>query len=186
MININIIKTIVILSSCALSACATLLPAECQTANWKQIGLSDGQNGLTNRISQHHKACAKVSIVPNQRLYESGYQQGQTYYCQPQIIFERAINGGGSYRVCPVEQHAQLRSYYDVPYSYYQARQKRNALLDDLEKYQDYLLDKNLTAQKRDQYIEKIRKLKSEKYEVESAFDDAERRLRNFERQNKL
>lgn len=186
MININIIKTILILSSCALAGCATLSPAECQTANWKQIGLNDGQNGLTNRISQHHKACAKANIVPNQALYAAGYQQGQTYYCQPQIIFERAINGGGSYRVCPVEQQAQLRPYYDVPYSYYQARKKRKDLVDELDKYQDYLLDKNLNSQKRDQYIEKIRKLKSEKYDVESDFDDAERRLRNFERKNKL
>ncbi|QIO06220.1 DUF2799 domain-containing protein [Acinetobacter shaoyimingii] len=169
-----------------ISGCATLSPQECQTANWKQIGEKDGQAGRPNRLAQHYKACSKVNIVPNQSLYESGYRQGQKYYCQPHVIYEYALKGSGGYRVCPVDQQADLRPFYDIPNDYYQAKNKRDSVLKELDKYQDYLLDKKLTQEKRNFYINKIRELKSEKSRVEDDYDDALRRLNRFERQNNL
>lgn len=182
----NTLKTISLFAVIFLNACATLSPQECQTANWRQLGEQDGQAGRTNLLAQHYKACSKVNIVPNQSLYESGYRQGQKYYCQPQAIYERALEGSGGYRICPVEQHANLRPFYDIPNNYYQAKKKRDSVLKDLDKYQDYLLDKKLTAEKRNLYINKVRELKSEKTRVEDDYEDALKKLKRLERQNNL
>ena len=182
----NVLKLALLCLVVTLSGCATLSPQECHTANWKQIGENDGQSGYSSRIAQHYKACSKVNVIPNQKLYEFGYQEGQKYYCQPEVIFDKALQGGGSYHVCPVEQHARLRPFYDVPYAYYQSKKNRDALVKEIDKYQNYLLDKKLSKEKRDSYIDKIRDLKNDKNRLESDFEYAERRLNRFERDNGL
>lgn len=169
-----------------LSACATLSPQECHTANWKQIGEKDGQSGLSSRIANHYKACSKVNVVPNQNLYEEGYKQGQKQYCQPRNIYKLALNGSGSYRVCPVEQHSELRPFYDVPHQFYQAEVNKNNLDRELNRHQDYLLDKDLSKEKRDQYIKKIQQLKIDKKRIENEYDDAEWKLTQFKRRHYL
>lgn len=183
---IKFLPIAVISSVSFISSCASMSPQECQTANWKQIGERDGQSGRSSRIASHHKACSKVNIAPNQNLYNFGYKKGQKIYCQPENIYENALKGAGSYRVCPLELQSELRLFYDIPNQFYQAKKNRDKFFDELDRYQDYLLDKKLSLEKRDQYIEKIHQLKKDQYKIERDYIDAERELNHFERRNNL
>lgn len=169
-----------------LTGCATLSPEECRTANWYQIGEQDGQSGYSDRISKHDKACSKVNIIPNTALYRSGYKHGLKSYCQPEIIYDHALNGSGGYQVCPSETHSQLRPYYNVASRYYDTKTKREKFYKELDKYQGYLLDNKLSAEKRDQYISKIKDLKNQQFRIDQDFRYAEEDRYRFERRNRF
>ena len=181
-----IISPIFIVSSILLNGCATLSPAECQTANWDRIGEQDGVLGKQSQIAQHYKACTKVNILPNQQLYESGYQKGLKSYCQATLIYNEALIGKGSYRVCPSSQHAQLMPFYNTANQFYEAKKKRDAFYKELDRYQDYLLDTELSKEKRDSYIKKIKELKREQDRIDRDYDHADRDRRRFERERRL
>ena len=114
-----------------VSACATLSPEQCQQADWQHIGNSDGSNGYAaTRLAQHQKSCQKAGIVPDVDAYQLGYQLGLQQYCQPQTIFNKAMQGLGSVSVCPSDLQAELRPFKQVPAAYLTA-------VDDLERAED-------------------------------------------------
>lgn len=182
----NIFKLLFLTNTLWLSACATLSPEECQTARWNQIGEQDGALGKPSQIAQHFKACSKVNIIPNQSLYESGYQQGLKSYCQPVTIYDAALMGKGSYSVCPSHQHAQLRPFYNTAHQFYEATKKRDAFYKELDRYQDYLLDNKLSPETRNTYIKKLRDLKREQDRIDREYDYADRLRHRFEREHQL
>lgn len=182
----NIFKVGLILGSVYLGGCATLSPEECQTARWDQIGEQDGALGKESQLAQHYKACSKINIVPNQSLYELGYKQGLKSYCQPAAIYDRALVGKGSYTVCPTEQHAKLRPFYNTAHQFYEAGKSRESFYKELDRYQDYLLDRNLKKETRDIYMKKVRELKRDQDKIERGYEYEDRQRRRFERENGL
>lgn len=179
-------KATLLIAVMALSGCAAMSIEECQTANWASVGERDGQNGRSNRIASYYKSCEKAGLVPNQRLYEQGYQKGLVNYCQPTVILDKSLAGSGSYSVCPVEKHSLLRPYYEVGSEYYDAKRKKESVYGDLKRYQDYLLDKNLSKDKRDNYINKVRDLKDDYRSAERDYDYADRALQRFKRDHNI
>lgn len=169
-----------------LSGCATLSTEQCKIADWPEIGERDGRNGYANRIEKHQKACAKINVIPDRKLYTQGYKKGLNAYCQPDVIFERALQGNGSYTVCPSELHSTLRPYRDVANNYYHAKTEKEKVNKELDRYQDYLLDEKLSTEKRNEYIQKIKRMKQDKIRVDNDFNYADRELRYFKRKNYL
>lgn len=79
---------------CSLSGCASLTPEQCRTADWRQIGYSDGASGMhASRIEDHAKACADQNIRPDLNQYLDGRRQGLLSYCQPEHGFELGRQG---------------------------------------------------------------------------------------------
>lgn len=105
------------LSSCCmialLSGCATLGQDECLTADWYQIGLRDGYDGQPRaRLAQHREACVEYGILPNDRAYYSGRDQGLQQYCTPQRGFEVGSAGRSYQQVCtPLTEPDFMRGY---------------------------------------------------------------------------
>lgn len=79
-----------------------------------------------------------------------------------------------------------LRPYYEVGNAYYNAKQNKESTYDELQRYQDYLLDKNLSKEKRDEYINRVRDLKDDYREAERDDDAAERALERFKKERNL
>ena len=69
-----------------LSGCAAMSVEQCKTANWFNVGEKDGSAGQESRLDRYYSSCQKASVVPNQSLYEKGYQQGLGYYCRPETM----------------------------------------------------------------------------------------------------
>ena len=59
-----------------LSGCAAMSVEQCKTANWLNVGEKDGAAGRESRLDQYYSSCQKANIIPNQSLYEKGYQKG--------------------------------------------------------------------------------------------------------------
>ena len=142
--------------------------------------------GSKNRIANYYKSCQKASVEPDQEKYEIGYRQGLQYYCQPSVIFENSLTGLGDYRVCPVSAYAELKPYRNVAYSYYLARKEYVALDEEMERYQNYLLNKKITTEQRDQYIDHITNMKDNYRDKKYNYDQAERNLLEFKKDHGL
>ncbi|MBF4498437.1 DUF2799 domain-containing protein [Vibrio vulnificus] len=106
-----------------LTACSSMSPEECRSANWQQIGYLEGQNGVNPTvISDYVKDCRDAGVYPDQEMWQRGFEQGTVLYCS-------ADNG---YRV-----GKQGREYYGVC--------NNERFLENYQKgYQDYLVQKRL------------------------------------------
>jgi hypothetical protein len=78
----------------ALSSCASLSPAQCANADWRQIGYADGAAGHpSERIQNHASACAKIGARPDMEAYLAGRMEGLVSYCQPENGFQVGRRG---------------------------------------------------------------------------------------------
>lgn len=103
----------VLLSTMALSGCATLSEGECKTADWTTIGRQDGSNGFKrSRLHKHHKACAKYNIAPNNDNYYAGREAGLKSYCTPRNGFTEGRAGNTYRNVCPPNTEARFLAEY--------------------------------------------------------------------------
>ena len=157
-----------------LSGCSVMSVEECQQANWAEVGERDGASGLYARAGEYQKACAKGHIQPNTALYQLGYQKGRQQFCRPDVVLQNSLKGLGNYQICPVELRAQLEPYHRIARDYYDAKKEQDALFDDLERYQRYLLDKDLSKERREEYRKKIRELRIEQDRIEFNYVEAE------------
>lgn len=132
-------------SSLMVVGCASMSKAECQIADWYQVGTKDGSQGHDwNRLASHAKACAKVGITPDRDAWERGRQVGLQSYCTPANAYRVGSQGSSLKNVCPVELQDQLNRATSYGNSVY--RLKRNldngkkeliTLKDQLKKLQE-------------------------------------------------
>ena len=102
-----------VIAALLLSSCASMSEQECLTANWQDQGFRDGRNGepLT-RIEDHRQACAKVGVIPDQRLYFKGRDQGILHYCTPDNAIREGRLGRAYRNACPAHlEHRFLQAY---------------------------------------------------------------------------
>lgn len=171
-----------IAATLTLSACASMSPEECVVADWRQIGLQDGNAGHNNQqLARHQKACTKVNITPDFNQYRSGYQEGLQNYCQPQNVFALAMKGRGDINVCPSHQQTLLAPFYHVPHDYLAAKEKVESLIQDLERIDRRLRDK-LSDSDRRHYHSERRSAHLRLYQAQAEYDHQSRRLRDFQR----
>jgi len=77
-----------------LAGCATLTKEECQSADWYQIGVTDGAEGYgAERLQSHRRACAKVGVSPDAEQWLAGRERGLRLYCTSSKAFEEGQNG---------------------------------------------------------------------------------------------
>ncbi|EHK9185449.1 DUF2799 domain-containing protein [Vibrio vulnificus] len=85
-----------------LSACSSMSPEECRSANWQQIGYLDGQNGVNPTvISDYVKDCRDAGVYPDQEMWQRGFEQGREYYgvCNNERFLENYQKGYQDYLV---------------------------------------------------------------------------------------
>ena len=64
-----------------LSGCSTINKLECRKANWKQVGLDDGNKGLPSMLDEYERSCLKNKIIPDGDEYREGHKIGVAQYC---------------------------------------------------------------------------------------------------------
>lgn len=169
-----------------LSGCAAMSVEQCKTANWFNVGEKDGSAGHESRLDKYYSSCQKANVVPNQSLYEKGYQKGLGYYCRPESIFNEALDGRGDFRVCPLEKRESLRSYYQIANEYYQANSEFDRSQNDLSYYLKELERKDLTSKQRDDYKKRLYDVRLNSRNIQSRYHDAVRNLERFKAEHDL
>ncbi len=96
-----------------LAGCASLSQEECKMGDWASVGTNDAMEGRTTaRLEDHLKACAKYDIVPDEKLYNEGYQKGLITYCTPANGFSVGRNGYSYQHICsPASEPEFMRGF---------------------------------------------------------------------------
>lgn len=113
-----------------LAACQTLSKEECIAADWRVIGEQDGAQGHSpqGRFGAHVEACEKAGIIPDQTLWNAGYQTGLIRFCTPLSGLAHGQAGRGYANVCPIETDAAFRSGYDLGIRHKQKQDEINSI----------------------------------------------------------
>lgn len=131
-------------ASLAITGCAGLSKAECQVADWYQIGAKDGANGHDwNRLAAHAKACAKVGVTPDRDTWERGRQAGLHSYCTPANAYRVGSQGSSlkmfarlSYKIISIAPPVTATASIDLE-EIENGRKELSTLKDQLKKLQE-------------------------------------------------
>lgn len=175
--------TIILLASVAmLNGCAIMSKNECLSANWSLIGQSDGYNGNGSFMQKRAKACVKHDSILDKEAYTAGYKKGLKNYCNPQTIFDYALQGQGTYQNCPMEMQNNLRPYYNVANKFYQANKNLKSIEDTIANAKANMYNYDLKEESRKYYRERYSEASNKLGQVQREYNLAERDLMQFKR----
>ena len=128
----SMIKSVcLVLLSVLMVGCATLNEDECVTADWYEIGYSDGVKGQPDSyLEKHRKACAKHGVRANLDDWLAGREAGLQRYCTAQKGYEEGLNNRTYHGVCEGRAADEFLRAYEQGQQLYQKR----TLVSDLER----------------------------------------------------
>lgn len=143
-----------------LAGCATLNEDECRTADWRDIGLQDGRAGYpAARLAEHHQACAKHGIKPDERLYAQGRQRGLSEYCVPTKAIDEGLAGRRYQGVCPPGVHRPFEELNAAAYAVYDTRREIASVDSQIDSLERELRQEKTAEKRRLRIREEIRDL---------------------------
>jgi Protein of unknown function (DUF2799) len=88
-----------------LASCATMTANECAVADWRSLGVIDGQRGQgMEQYNRRQTACAKNAIAADFNAYQQGRAEGLRNFCQPANGFRVAMTSlAPPHADCPAE-----------------------------------------------------------------------------------
>jgi hypothetical protein len=96
------------------TACATMTANECAVADWRALGVLDGQRGASmEHFNRRQQACARNAIAVDFDAYRIGRTEGLRNYCQPQNGFRVGMNsllGPPPNADCPADLASDFRT----------------------------------------------------------------------------
>ncbi len=159
---------------------------ECMNANWNLIGQQDGFKGNGSLLQQRSQACVKHQIVLDNGSYASGYHKGLKNYCNPQTVFDYALQGNGNYQSCPMEMQNRLRPYYTVANNFYKADKQLKSLEDDIASYRVKAYDDDLKEDARKDYRKRLIEARYKINQAERDYANAQYELMEFKYKNRF
>lgn len=123
-----------VVASLSLSGCATLNKNECQTVDWEQLGLQNGQSGQPQTyIAEHQKACAEYKLPVDTAKWEAGWQKGIRNYCTPANGLAVGRQGRTDASMCPADQMQQFSYYNQIGGRVYSAQSEVDSARAELD-----------------------------------------------------
>lgn len=124
------------LAALALAAgCDTLSKSECQTADWRAIGVADGSRGQRDRAAAHLEACSQHGLQVDVARYRAGRDEGLQRYCTYDNALAEGLAGRGYEGVCPPAIDSGFRYFHGAGSTEFNARKQ----VADLRGEQDRL-----------------------------------------------
>lgn len=155
---------------------------DCMNANWNLIGQQDGFRGSGSLMQSRSQACLKHQITLDRSLYTVGYKKGLRNYCNPQTVFDYALQGKGSYQSCPMELQNNLRPYYNVANNFYVADKNLRSLEDKIATSKAKAYDYDLEEKVRKMYRDSLSEANNKLGQAQRDYSIAERDLMDFKR----
>ena len=158
----------------SFSGCATMSESECATADWHDIGVKDGRNGMpASYMEERRKDCAKDGISLNEKQYIAGRNTGILEYCTPENARSEGQQGRPYLNSCPANLEHNFLTNYEAGKHVYSAKRS----VDDLNRQSEHVqrqLDKEKEGAKRQDLRKELR-------ELDRQLDRARERLREQE-----
>ncbi|MBU6373735.1 MAG: DUF2799 domain-containing protein [Alphaproteobacteria bacterium] len=181
------------LAALGLSACATMEPEQCAVADWRALGVQDGEAGRSlDFFEARTRDCAKAGFASDFNTYKIGREIGLTRYCVPARGFREGLSGAGYRGVCPADLAAEFQIAFnegarahDVLEAVRSAESdisSAQSRLDDLARKlrmnEDALDQPNVPEAERNRLRGEIDRLHDERRSTRRRLDDAYSRLR--------
>lgn len=132
-----------------LAGCESLSPAECATADWRQLGVQDGSRGRGDRAADYHESCAKAGIAVNVAVYREGRNQGLVNYCQPANALNEGLAGNNYEGVCPAPMDQNFRNIHGIAWREQDARKNLARMQREQDQMQSELRDSKTTEDRK-------------------------------------
>lgn len=160
-------------ASALLAGCESLSPAECATADWRQLGVQDGSRGRTDRAADYYESCAKAGIAVNVAVYRAGRNQGLQSYCQPANALNEGLAGNSYEGVCPAPMDQNFRNIHGIAWREQDARKTLARLQYEQDQMQAELRDAKTAEDRkrtlREQLARSDRRIEEARYAVRDA-----------------
>lgn len=102
---------------------------ECLSADWRMIGLKDGEQGrLLSQVGEYGKQCGEYGVTPDQERYASGREEGLKVYCTEASGFNQGKRGYEYKGVCSPENRDEFMSGYKIGQKYYKTQSEISTL----------------------------------------------------------
>lgn len=141
-----------------LVSCSTMSPKECQLANWRDIGQTDGMAGKTlSFFNERRSDCAEANVQIDQKAYLSGREQGLKSYCQLGNAPQVGLRGETYEGVCPPAIDQEFRRRHRIGFDIHRfhdeiARlQNRYESLEQHYRRNQYEFDQRLGSRNRNE-----------------------------------
>lgn len=163
------------LFACAvLAGCATMDADDCRKADWRAIGLQDGQAGEPpGMLDRRREDCAKAGFATDTARYAEGRAIGLQQYCRLEQAARLGLEGKPYQGVCPPGIDAEFRRLHAVGWEVHQAREN----LRSVERQMDGAESRLRKADKEDDR----RKIRDELRRLDGEMRRARARVRDAE-----
>ena len=180
----------------SLSSCAVMSPQECQTANWRDVGLVDGLAGKPlAMLNTRSGDCAEANVRIDTPAYLKGREHGLQTYCRIDNATRVGIRGESYHGVCPPMVDEEFRYRHRLGYDVYQLREEvarlgnRSESLErrlrskekDHEKHLDAASKDDERKRLRHEHDDERRRVRKELKELDDSLRRARDRLRDAE-----
>ncbi len=179
-----------------LVSCSTMSPKECQLANWRDIGQTDGMAGKTLALFNERRSdCAEANVQADQKAYLSGREQGLKTYCQLGNAPQVGLRGETYEGVCPPAVDQEFRRRHRIGFDIHRFNVEIGRLKmrhDSLEQHYQrnrYEFDKRLGARGKNDDLQRFYrdfeheqfKIREEQRAIQNSLQWNQDQLRNAE-----
>jgi hypothetical protein len=143
-----------------LAGCATLNEDECRTADWQELGRKDGRAGYSqSRLADHHEACGKHGVKPDERRYAEGRKEGLRSYCVLSNAVREGLDGRRYEGVCAAAIDRDFRDLNEAAYRVHAKRKEIDSIDSQIVTLENELRNKKTSDKRRYQIRDEIREL---------------------------
>ena len=162
---------LIVLLTLIMTACATLDEGECETANWYELGVKDGEKGRKeSTYTSYRKDCSEYNIDVNIEEYRTGWQSGITTYCDADNAFRIGVDGNTASNYCPLDLRDSFASAHSLGYAIHSHRSRIDQINYRVEEIIKELVEEELT-------LEEKGELANERADLKDELVDEEQRL---------
>jgi hypothetical protein len=161
-------------------SCQTMSPEACQVADWRALGVVDGEAGASlSKFEARQSDCAKIGVKADFAAYDSGRLSGLRNFCQPGSGFRAGLSGYTYAGACPADlEDSFLLGYRDgaAAYQVKQALSSAESEVSSARSARDDLADKLLFFRSQ---LSDSKSGEQDKTYARQRIDDLERDLRS-------
>ena len=169
-------RFLIVMAVCVglLTGCATIPEDQCAKVDWYDLGGKDGRAGkAADRLLRHREACAGVNVVPDEKRYLQGRQEGLAEYCRPDNALREGLTGHPYADVCD----AAFKRLYQAAYAVASLKKRISSNLDEVSRKETELRDQKTSDSKRNQLRSEMRDLDRRRESLRDELFTAEREL---------
>ena len=151
-------RYLIVMACCVglLIGCATIPEDQCAKVDWYELGVKDGRAGkAADRLLQHREACAGVNVIPDEKRYLQGRQEGLAEYCRPDNALQEGLAGRPYADVCD----ATFKRIHQAAYAVASLKKRISNNLDEVSRKETELREQKTSDSKRNQLRSEIRDL---------------------------